>query len=173
MKVREFVEKYNKNQRIDIAKELEVKQYLGIEQKRRIAGLVLDGCTSVENGRVHINSVDKYLLFTIATLSAYTNLEFEEEAIVDYDALCESGVMVKIVDTFRTDYQECQVVLDMMTADLMNRNVTFDEAVVEFLNGLSITLQGAIESVVDKLDLGELDITPDNLNTILNLLEGR
>lgn len=174
MKVREFVEKYNKNQRIDIAKELEVKQYIGIENKKLIAELVLNGCTHVENGKVYINSLDKYLLFVIAVLTAYTSLEFADaedgSAIEDYDMLCEAGVLTKIIDIFKSDYSACQEVLNMMTMDILQKNETFEEKVVGMLYELGDALNNALSDIVEKVDFSNLNIPVDKLGTIMSLI---
>ena len=120
MKINELVKKYKENERINIANEIEAKPYIGIMQKKQIAELVLENCAYEKDGEIHINSVEKYLLFTIAVITAHTNLEFDYEdngAIDDYDSLCESGLLIKVIDTFKDDYASCQEILNMMTAE--------------------------------------------------------
>lgn len=163
MKVQELVEKYNKNQRIDIAKTLDVKQYVGIELKKKMAKLVLDNCTTIVDGEVHINSVDRYILFTIAVIGLHTNLEFVHEedddyygSIDDYDMLCESGLLTKIIDTFIDDYASCQEILNMMTADKMQNNMTIEKKIGKLLDEIQDTLKEGISNLTDKLNLDEL-----------------
>lgn len=162
MKVNEIVAKYNNNQRIDIAKLLDVKKYIGIEQKAYLAQLVLENCTEVVNNKITINSLDRYILFTIAVIGMHTNLEFVDEddaeySVTDgYDILCESGLLAKIIETFKDDYAACQEVLSMMTSDLMQHNITFEDQVNLFLDDIKNTVNTAIENLVDQLNLDEM-----------------
>lgn len=162
MKVQELVEKYKKNQRIDIAKEIDVRPYVGIEFKRHAAQLVLDNCTTVVDGEIHIDSVERYILFTIAVIGMHTNLEFsyeeddERSATDDYDDLCKSGLLTKIIDTFKDDYAACQEVLNMMTADRMQYNMTIENKIGQFLDGVQNVIGGAIQDLVGKLNIDDL-----------------
>ena len=99
MKISEFVEMYEQNPRIDIAKKLDVISYVSIASKREMSRLILDNCTTIVDGEVHIDSVERYILFTVAVISMHTNLEFsydedsEHSSIDDYDVLCKSGLL--------------------------------------------------------------------------------
>lgn len=176
MKVQELVEKYNKNQRIDIAKLLEVQQYTSIELKRLMASLVLDECTTVVDGEVHIDSIEKYILFTISVIGMHTNLEFAHEddeeynVIDDYDLLCESGLLVKIIDTFKDDYMSCQEVLNMMTADRLQDNITIEKKIGKFLDGIQNILGEVVNKLADKMNIDDLmDNLPIDQNKLLEL----
>ncbi len=166
MKVQEFIEKYNQNTRIDIAKTLEVQQYVGIDLKRQMASLILDNCTTIVDDEIHIDSVERYVLFTIMVISMHTNLEFLDEddtdhsAIDDYDALCKSGLLVKIIDTFKEDYASCQEILNMMTADKMQDNMTIEKKLYKFLDKIQNAVSESVNNLVEKLD-------PDNLSGAL------
>lgn len=187
MKIQELVEKYKKNQRIDIAKELDVKPYVSIAFKREMAQLVLDNCTTVVDGEIHIDSVERYILFTIAVIGMHTNLEFayeddqehssyeddqEHSSIDDYDALCESGLLVKIIDTFKDDYASCQEILNMMTADRMQGGMTIEKKIGNFLDGIQGALGDSLNKLVEKLNpdnlLGDLPIDQNKLLELYN-----
>lgn len=176
MKVNEFVEMYKNNNRIDIAKVLEVQKYVGIINKREMCKLILDGCTYVVDGEVRVDSVARYILFTTAVLGIHTNLEFTSDdddmggAIDDYDLLCESGLLIKIIDTFQDDYASCQEILNMMTADKMQESMTLEKKIYGAVDMLQDTLSGAINQLVEKLDIDELfDGDIDN-NKIVELI---
>ena len=176
MKVQELVEKYNKNPRIDIAKAIEAKQYVGIAFKQRMASLVLDNCTTIVDGEIHIDSVEKYILFTIAVISMHTNLEFatnddkNHSSLADYDLLCESGLLVKIIDTFKDDYASCQEILNMMTADKMQNHATIEKKIGDFLKGIENIIGDSIGSLTEKLNLDSLaDDLPIDQNKLLEL----
>lgn len=186
MKVKELVEKYNKNQRIDISKEIESKQYVSIVTKREMASLILDNCTTIVDGEVHIDSLERYLLFTIAVISIHTNLEFldgDEDtdndyaptAIDNYDALCESGLLAKIIDTFKDDYASCQEVLNMMTADRMQDNMTIEKKIGKFLDEIQDILGNTINNLSEKLNfdniLGNSPIDQDKFIDLFNSIK--
>ena len=163
MKINELVEMYEKNSRIDIAKQLEVIPYVGIEYKRELAKLVLDNCTSMIDGEIHIDSVERYLLFTISVIAMHTNLEFSYEddskfsAIDDYDMLCKSGLLVKVIDTFKDDYASCQEILNMMTADRLQSNMTIEKKLYKFFDVIEGMLADAVNNLTEKLDLDVLN----------------
>lgn len=181
MKVKELVEKYNKNPRIDIAKAIEAKQYVGIAFKQRMASLVLDSCTTIVDGEIHIDSVEKYILFTIAVISMHTNLEFTNSddenysPLADYDLLCESGLLIKIIDTFKDDYASCQEILNMMTADKMQNNATIEKKIGNFLGEIENIIGKSVGDLIEKLNLddlaGDLPVDQNKLLELFNLVK--
>lgn len=172
MKVKEFIEKYEKNNRINIAKEIEAEPYIGIMQKRQIAELVLENCTYIVDDEIHVDSVERYILFTISVIKAHTNLEFDyenEAAVDDYDLLCKSGLLIKVIDTFSDDYASCQEILNMMTADKMQDSMTIEKKIYKFLDAIQHTLDDAVNQFVEQLDLGALNDLPVDKKNLLNL----
>lgn len=177
MKVQEFIEMYEKNPRIDIAKKLEVIPYIGIEYKRELARLVLDNCTSVVDGEIHVDSVERYLLFTISVIGMHTNLEFsypedsDGSSIYDYDLLCESGLLVKIIDTFKDDYASCQEILNMMTTDILQDNMTIEKKLYQFVDIIQEISTNGINKLVEKLDFDSLNgLDQEKLTKLYSLL---
>jgi hypothetical protein len=176
MKVKELVEMYEKNPRIDIAKKLEVQEYVSISLKRELAKLVLENCTSVVDGEIHIDSVERYILFTISVIGMHTNLEFSSEdgesnSVDDYDMLCESGLLVKIIETFKDDYASCQEILNMMTADKLQENMTIEKKFYKFLDEVQNIIGVTINGLVDKLNLDSLDLSQLDQGDLLKLYE--
>lgn len=179
MKINELVEKYNKNNRIDIAKEVESQPYIGIMQKRRLAELVLDSCTSEIDGKLYIDSVERYILFTIAIIESHTNLEFDYEdgnVVDDYDQLCQHGLLVKIIDTFSDDYASCQEVLNMVTSDKAQENMTIEQIVYRFLDNAQSSLKSVIDTLAGQIDLDalkELPINSENLSVLRDFIDNK
>lgn len=179
MKIYELVEMYKKNPRINLEKELEVQKYISIAYKREMAGLILDNCTSIVDGEVHIDSVERYILFTIVAIGSHTNLEFVDEddenysVINDYDMLCESGLLGKVIETFKDDYAACQEILNMMTADRLQDNMTFEKKIYQFMDAIQDILSEATNDLIDKLDidaLNGLQLDQDKLMQLYNLI---
>ena len=177
MKVNEFVEKFKKNKMLDIKKELEVKEYIGIVAKEELARVVLDNCTTETNNEIHINSLERYLLFIISVISMHTNLDFSDEdnedysALDDYDSLCENGLIDKIIGTFKEDYDACEIVLNMMTTDRLQSGMTIEKKIYSFLDNVSEMFQHATDSLLDIVKIntnGETGIDTDKLLDIYN-----
>ena len=176
MKVKELVEMYNKNPRMDLSRHLDVQEYVSISLKRELAKLVLENCTSVVNGEIHIDSVERYILFTISVIGIHTNLDFSYEdekssSVNDYDLLCESGLLVKIIDTFKDDYASCQEILNMMTADKLQENMTIEKKFYQFLDGIQDIIGITIDGLVEKLNLDSLDLSKLNQGDLLKLYD--
>lgn len=162
MKINELLEMYKKNQMINLKNVLEVEEYISTPLKRKMCDLVLDSCIEDVNGVLHIDSFDRYILFTIAVISMHTNLEFSIDAdgvtsIDEYDELNKIGLIDKIINTFKTDYEACKVMLDMLTNDRMKNQETLEKKIVQFLNGIA--------QDIDSLN------NLENKEDILNLLE--
>jgi hypothetical protein len=180
MLVHDFVENYkakrfmNTKQGVDervewIKKELEVKEYLPFAEKHMVVQTVLGDCARIDNGVVTIDSVNKYLTFTMAMLATYTNLESDEEATLsaEYDTLCsikvEDGTLLDaIIKTFEIEYVRCNDILNMMTADLLAEN-NIEKQVGRFLSNVSDTINklgdGIINNVEDVVGIfNQLDI---------------
>ena len=181
MKVIELVEMYKKNPRIDISKQLEVKPYVSIALKREMAKLVLDNCTTIVDGEIHIDSVERYLLFVISVIGLHTNLEFiddgeEHSAIDDYDMLCESGLLVKIIESFKQDYDACQEVLNMMTADKLQDNMTFEKKIYQLVDVLQESVKGLANKFADEINFDSLldgQIDQEKLLEIYDVLKAK
>lgn len=162
MKINELLEMYKKNQMIHLKNVLEVEEYISTPLKRKMCDLVLDSCIEDVNGVLHIDSFDRYILFTIAVISMHTNLEFSIDAdgvtsIDEYDELNKIGLIDKIINTFKTDYEACKVMLDMLTNDRMKNQETLEKKIIQFLNGVA--------QDIDSLN------NLENKEDILNLLE--
>ena len=152
MKVNEFVNNFKSkkimNTHIDpnavseyIKKELEVKNYIPFREKRIIAETIVNKNTKEVNG-VRINdSINQYMSFVIAMLTAHTNLEFSEDPVVDYDLLAESGLLSQIIAEFQESYNECDIILKMaLASELENNNINI--LVGNFLNHILNILDG-------------------------------
>lgn len=164
MKVNELVELYQKNKMIDLKKILEIKEYISIAHKQKIAELVLDECITEQNGNLYINSLSRYILFTMAVISIHTNLEFayEDEGyniLDDFDALNKNHLLDKIIETFKDDYNACQIVLDMMTSDKIKNHETLEKKIISLLSSMPETFdkfQEIFNNIEDKSEVLDL-----------------
>ena len=173
MKVQNFIDDFKskkvKNTQIApnavseyIKKTLEVKETLSFMEKRVLAETVVNENTKEVDGVLKHDSISAYVSFVIGTIAAHTNLEFGDDPIADYDLLIENGLLMPIIDTFREDYTECDVLLKMALSDKLsdnNINVFMDK----FLNGILNRLDAVGEVLKDKLgDINLKDILGAN-----------
>lgn len=142
MKIKELLEMYKKNKMINLTNVLEVEEYVSTPLKRKMCELVLDSCMEENDGVLYYDSLDRYLLFTIAVISLHTNLEFniDDEGVTsidEYDELNKFGLIEKIIGTFEKDYEACRVMLDMLTNDRIKHQETLETKIIKFLNKMS------------------------------------
>lgn len=161
MKVKELVEMYKKNQMLDLKKTLEVQEYISIALKKEIADVVLDATLIEVDGGLHVDSLQKYILFTIVSISAHTNLEFADDedgtsAVEEFDILCETKLLNKIVDAFKDDYNECNIVLDMLYSDRIKNYQTLSKKINNLLNVVYPMLNDSFENIENKEDILKL-----------------
>jgi hypothetical protein len=180
MEIKAFVDAYQSkkfintktgvDERIEwIKKELEIKEYISFDEKQAVAKTVLENCASIRDGVIVIDSIQKYLLFTMAMLSTYTNLDSEDgESLSEaYDMLCsvkvDDGTLLDaIIKTFEIEYARCNDILNMMTADLLADN-NIENQIGKLLTVISNKIDKFGDNLIDKIgnfgeDLDQLDI---------------
>lgn len=159
MKIMEFIEtvKKNPNQATAIYKKLIKTRYIPVLEKRQLAELVYSTSTEIENGVVKVDSLSQYLIFTLLMLTKYTELEFSvdekgaatEEAIKEYDALCENGLLNPIIAEFQEDYARANEIMNYVFQD-------------------NLAVNNTVEAVVGKAATTLLNIVDDFANTLSN-----
>jgi hypothetical protein len=187
MKVLEFIENYNAkrfmntkqgvDERVEwIRNEIGVKEYLPFAEKQTIAKTVLAECASIEDGVIAIDSVDKYISFTMAMLATYTVLEPDEDVTLseEYDALCsirvEDGTLLDaIIKTFEVEYVRCNDILNMMTADLLAEN-NIEKQIGKFLSNLSDKISKFGDGLIDKIGDMNMDLNQLDIDKLINMI---
>lgn len=153
-----------------IEKTLEVKKYLPFAEKRELCKKVLDACNTVDRdtGLVQVDSVSRYLIFTITMLAKYTCLEFSSgqdnmDSLDEYDLLCQNDLLNPILEVIGTEYETCNNLLNMMMGDVVANHNTVENVLgaattrmLDIVDDFSWTLQSKIEEL--NLDLNEIDI---------------
>lgn len=183
MKINEFIEavKKNPNQANVVCKKIVKTKYIPVLEKRQLAELVYENSTAIENGVVKVDSLSKYLIFTLLMLNRYTELEFTvdengaatEEAIKEYDALCENGLINKIIAEFEEDYVRANEIMNYVFQDNLAVNNTVEAVVgkaattlLNIVDGFANTISGKVDEM--NFDLSKFDM--DKLDSIMSLL---
>lgn len=133
-----------------LRKTLEIKTYLPFREKRQIAETVVKQNTTEIDGVKRNDTINQYISFVVAMLSAHSNLEFSDDPVADYDLLAASGLLPQIITEFKASYDECDIILKMALAmELEDNNINV--LVGKFLNGILQRLDGVGEIVKGKL----------------------
>ena len=162
MKVQELIKKIN-NKTFNIEKSLEVKKYIPIMDKKRFAMDAISACTDDVDNFITVDRFKMNIYFDMKVLSIYTNLEIVDdfdEMIIQYDALCESEIMNRIITLFEEDYNAMRGVLDDALEELLVQN-SIDAHVVKIANKIN----QAIDIFSNKLnDVDFNSMLPEGIN---------
>ena len=172
MKVMEFIEIMSKeNSAKRIGAILETKKYLPIAEKRNIAESVIEACITDNDGFIKIDSLDKYIMFTIIVISNYTNLEFgvDGDYLSDYDRLCEAGLLDSVIATFDKEYVRTNEILNMLLADKLQHN-SAEASLAKVVDGVNNSIDKLIDMLKNKVEEMNLDLNNFNEETLKKLL---
>ena len=160
-----------------IKKTLEVKDYIPFAEKRELCENVLNACnTKDKNGLVKVDSVTRYIVFTISVLSKYTNLEFssgedEFDSLDEYDMLCQADLLNPILDVIGEEYVTCNNILNMMMADIVANNNTVENVVGHTFGRVADSVDGLIDVLKEKVEEIELDLDQINIDKFKGLFD--
>lgn len=158
-----------------IKKELGLVPYLPFADKRELCKKVIDACCTKRGGLVKIDSVTRYILFTISIISKYTELEFSSDenydSLDEYDMLCEAGLLNPILALIGDEYTACNNMLNMMMDDVIANNNTVEAVLAHALGNVSDSLDGLIGAFAEKVEDMELDLSQIDINKYKGLLD--
>jgi hypothetical protein len=184
MKTFELVELMNKNKakllkpeqvQAFLKKELEVKEYLGIKTKKEIVENIVNTCILYSDGVFKFDDIEKYIVFTMKTIEAYTNLELSEDMEEDYDMLCAAKLLTPVIDTFKSEYDEVNILLQMKCDYILSGN-TIEAQLGRFLDDMSDKLYGAIDDLSDKIgkfDISKLPLDMDSIKKVISFINAQ
>ena len=186
MKINEFIEGYKKLQNKSVAgvsKMIEAKTYIPVLRKKYLADLVYNASTTIENNVVKVDSLSKYIIFTMLMIAEYTNLEFTvdengmatAEAINEYDALCANDLLNVIIECFENDYARANEVLNYVFKDNLASSNNVEAVIGRVSDSLLYMIDGLVEVLKNKVEdfnLDLSDIDTDSVTNILNMLSG-
>ena len=133
-----------------VQKQLEVKKYISIKEKKDLVDKIIEKCIYYENGTFRIDAIDSYIYFVMLTIDTYTNLEIDD--VEDcYDALSESQTMPLIIAALGQEFQDVQTFLNMKRSEILENN--------------------SIEMQLGKLFEGVLDVVGDAGKALTNMID--
>ena len=181
MKIMEFIEtvKKNPNQSTAICKKIIKTRYIPVLEKRQLAELVYSTSIEIENGVVKVDSLSKYLIFTLLMLTKYTTLKFSvdengaatEEAIREYDALCENGLLNPIIAEFQEDYARANEIMNYVFQDNLAVNNTVESVVGKAATALLNIVDSFVNTLSNKVEEMNLDLENVDMGQLQNVLQ--
>lgn len=184
MKVQEFIEIMNSDKtkmlkpeqyQSKIKKTLEVKEYIGIKEKKQLVQDIIDECIIYTDGVFKFDESEKYIMFIMKAVEAYTNLELSNDVEEDYDALSYEKLLPAIIDTFKQEYDDVNVLLQMK-CDFILSNNTIEAQLGAFLSDISSKIDVFANALVEKvegLDFNNLPVDVEDLSKLMNLLNNQ
>jgi hypothetical protein len=149
---------------------LEVKSYLPLVEKQLIINKIIDSCIIVDDaGLSRIDFFYKYLTTQISLLVNFTNLEFSEELISDFDYLAEYIGIDWIIDKI-SPVEVCiiQELVDDELAQVVRINNSVESVLSKNLQKLinSIPSEKSIQKIIKDIPKSINKITPANLEIL-------
>ena len=184
MKINELLEIINsnknkmlKNEQLQqlLVRTLEVKDYLGIKQKKEVINDIINNCILYEDGIFKFDDIDKYICFTMKTIAAYTNLELSDDMEEDYDELCRAKLLDIIINSFKKEYDDVNVLLQMKCEYILSGN-NIEAQVGKFLNGLLEKVDDFANILNNKFgnfDISKLPISKEELLKLLEFIDSQ
>ena len=192
MKIKEFVERYERNNTNELKEEflkknLQVKTYIPFLKKDALAKIIMDRSTykfkictkedgtigSEKSDNIEINSVAQYILFCRVIIENYTNLEVETDGFFEeYDALKQSGLLdILIVGNENTlslippdEINEIRMLVDMKQKDEIFNRTEIHNYISEQIDKLISFVKTIPEIDDDK----SIDDTVNNIDKEIN-----
>lgn len=184
MKINEFVEFANnsKNKMLKpeqlkqvVAKELEVKDYISIKDKKILIDNIINSCILYEDGMFKFDDIDKYIAFTMKTIAAYTNLELSNDMEYDYDVLCNAKLLNIVIETFNGEYENVKVLLQMKCDYILSAN-TVEAQIGRFLSGILDKVDDfttALSNTIENFDINNLPINMEDVNKLIEFVDSQ
>ena len=159
-----------------LKKTLEIKEYLPFADKRELCASVINACsTRDESGLIKVDSVSRYIVFTIAIISAYTNLEFssgeEFDSLDEYDMICQNHLLNPILEVIGPEYATCNNLLNMMMDDVLANNNTVETVVGNALGKVTNSIDRLVNAFADKVEELELDLDQLDIDKYKGLID--
>lgn len=161
-----------------LKKELEVKEYIPFAKKRDICKKIINACcTKDSSGLIKVDSVSRYMIFTISIISAYTALEFssgddeEFDSLDEYDMLCQNGLLNPILAAIGEEYVTCNNMLNMMMEDVIANNNTVEAVFGRALDKVSDSIDEFINVLADKVEEMNLDLDQIDIDKYKGLID--
>lgn len=155
-----------------LKKKLEVKEYISIKSKKNLVDDIVNECILYEDGIFKFNDIEKYICFTMRVIETYTNLELSSDLEEEYDLLCEYKLLESIINTFKKEYDDVNILLQMK-CDYVLSNNTVASQVGRFFDGILDKLDVFVDVLtnkVDGFDFNNLPISSEDIGKLMQFI---
>jgi len=155
-----------------LKKELNVKEYISIKGKKELVEDIINACILYEDGVFKFDDIDKYICFTMKVIEAYTDLELSADMELDYDMLCEAKLLNPVIDTFKKEYDDVNILLQMKCDYVLHDN-TMEAQLGRFLDGVTEKLDVLVQALADQVngfDINNLPISGEDLRKLMKFI---
>lgn len=134
---------------------IKVKPYVGYGAKVFLANTIIN-TTCLKDGRVHIDSCKKYLLYVFSLIDTYTNIEVDSKNwMLQYDRLDSLGLIEPILALIpEKEIVTFKTILDMKLDDLMTNRYgihAYIEEQMDRFSAIAPEIGKAFSPLIDKL----------------------
>lgn len=171
MKINELINNIKNNPNASLTKVIQTKSYLPFEDKIKLVKRIVDKSSTVDNGFVQIDGIDQYYNFTVETIEAYTNIEFEN-GYEDYDALCAYGVLGSIIATFEGEYNMILSLVEMEKKRVLEQN-SVENQIAKLINTVEQKVNEVADTIMNKanaFDFSGLNIAQEDVEKLSNVI---
>ena len=172
MKINELINNIKNNPNASLTKVIQTKQYLPFEEKIELVKKIVDKSSTVENGFIQIDGIDQYYNFTVETIKAYTNIEFEN-GYEDYDTLCAYGVLGSIISTFEGEYNMILSLVEMEKKRVLEQN-SVENQIAKLINTVEKKVNEVADAIMNKAnasDFSGLNIAQEDIEKLGNVIK--
>ena len=156
MKVNEFIEGFkNANDKEKYVKKHVVRTYVNYEDKVSEAHKIADNAFHINgtnNGErmFSFQTANRYLLFILSIFNKYTDIEFGENYLSDFNILEEYNISSYVVNIIGADYERYKTVLDMVCDDMVRNERDIIPYIERKIEALAIIMNETFENVLQE-----------------------
>lgn len=161
-----------------IKEELAVKDYVPFAEKRELCAKVINACNTRDgSGLVKVDSVKRYIIFTMSVISKYTDLAFssgedaELDSLDEYDMLCQADLLNPILDVIGVEYTTCNNILNMMMADIVANNNTVENVLGNATKRILDKVDELVDVFAEKVESMNFDLNQIDINKFKGLID--
>jgi hypothetical protein len=169
-----FISEIKDDEGLYNGKTFEVKSHISFIEKKILCEQIIDSClVADENNMVSCDFFMKYLLTNMKIVALFTDLEFGEESVQEYDFLNENELMDYILN--RIDDCEISFINEMINKEIEQRirmGNSIESIIASRLDKLidKVPDQKSIKKILNDIPKSVNKIKPENLEIIKGIL---
>lgn len=165
MNIEMFISQMNTEHKDAVIQKHIIRQYVPLEEKiaeaKRIVELSCYKEISINNNErqkvFEVNSVHKEFYTFIALIKLYTDIDFSDDILKDYNALSEKKYNKRLIASMPEDAIDFNTIVNMAFSDEIENVTSIGNVVNRFLNSSDYALKAFMQEVVARGDDNDKD----------------